>query len=99
MAPRHPASPTRRKARPRRSQPKLSYADRVDSLAAGRERRMSEVLSLRRQSAAQASFADRAHALLTQRWAKASWHAREGILRAVDWLLHMERMRRGASAD
>ena len=95
MAPRHATAPARR---PRRSEPKLSYADRVNSIAAGHERRMNEVLSLRREDAAPETFADRAHALLTQRWSKANWRARERILRAVDWLLHMERLHQKVSA-
>jgi hypothetical protein len=57
-----------------------------------RERKMAEIGSLRRQDHAPGSFVDKAEALLTSTWSKATWRSRENILRTVDWLLHMEQM-------
>jgi len=68
----------------------------VSSIASQREHRLSEIESLRRGGLLPATFVDKAHTLLTQRWSKATWHSRERLLRAVDWLLHMERTRRNA---
>jgi hypothetical protein len=64
---------------------------RVDAIVAQRDRRMMEIASLRRGSSSPASFIDKAQALLTSGWSKATWRSRAGILRAVDWLLQMER--------
>jgi hypothetical protein len=68
----------------------------VSAIASQREHRLSEIESLRRGGMVPATFVDNAHTLLTQRWSKATWHSREQLLRAVDWLLHMERTRRNA---
>jgi hypothetical protein len=85
--------------RPRNGRPKLNYATRVSSIASQRESRLSEIESLRRGGLAPETFVDKAQTLLTQRWSKATWRSREQLLRAVDWLLHMERVRRNTLAD
>jgi len=64
-----------------------------------RESRLSEIESLRRGGQVPEAFVDKAQALLTQRWSKATWRSREQLLRAVDWLLRMERARRNTLAD
>jgi hypothetical protein len=79
--------------RPRNGRPKLSYATRVDSIASQRESRLSEIEALRRAGLAPEAFVDKAQTLLTQRWSKATWRSRQQLLRAVDWLLRMERAR------
>jgi hypothetical protein len=84
--------------RQRNGRPKLSYATRVSSITSQRESRLSEIESLRRDGLASESFVDKAQALLTQRWSKATWRSREQLLRAVDWLLRMERTRRNKLA-
>ena len=83
---------------PRNGRPKLSYANRATSIASQRESRLSEIESLRRDGLASDSFVDKAQTLLTQRWSKATWRSREQLLRAVDWLLRMERARRNKLA-
>lgn len=85
--------------RPRSYGKRLSYATRVSSIASLRERRMNEIVSLRRDGPAPGSFVDKAQTLLTYRWSKATWRSRERILGAVDWLLRMERVHRKALAD
>jgi len=74
--------------------PNVRYAARVSSIAFERESRLSETESLRRGGLLPESFVDKAETLLTQRWSKATWRSREQLLRTVDWLLRMERMRR-----
>jgi hypothetical protein len=80
--------------RQRAGKPKLNYTARVNSIASQRESRLSEIESLRRSGLAPETFVDKAQTLLTQRWSKATWRSRERLLRTVDWLLRMERMRR-----
>jgi hypothetical protein len=70
----------------------------VSSITSQRESRLSEIESLRRDGLASESFVDKAQTLLTQRWSKATWRSREQLLRAVDWLLRMERARRNRVA-
>jgi hypothetical protein len=84
--------------RPRKGRPKLTYAIRVDSIASQRESRLGEIESLRRGGLAPETFVDKAQTLLTQRWSKATWRSREQLLRAVDWLLRMERARQNGLA-
>jgi hypothetical protein len=60
---------------------------------------LSEIESLRRSGLAPKSFVDKAQTLLTQRWSRATWRSREQLLRTVDWLLRMERLRRRTPAD
>jgi hypothetical protein len=84
--------------RPRNGRPKLNYATRANSIASQRASRLSEIESLRRDGLASESFVDKAQTLLTQRWSKATWRSREQLLRAVDWLLRMERARQNGLA-
>jgi hypothetical protein len=77
----------------------LSYATRASSITSQRENRLSEIESLRRSALTPETFVDKAQTLLTQQWSKATWRSREQLLRAVDWLLHMERVRRSTLAD
>src|SRR5215468_3763315 len=85
--------------RPRTVEPKCSYVARVSSIASQRESRLSEIESLRRAGLAPEAFVDKAQTLLTQRWSKATWRSREQLLRAVDWLLRMERARQNTLAN
>ena len=55
---------------------------------------MNEILSLRRKGRVPGSFVEKAITLLTYDWSRATWRSRDGILRTVDWLLRMERVRR-----
>jgi len=84
--------------RPRTGRPKVSYATRASSIASQRESRLSEIESLRRGSPVTESFVDKAETLLTQRWSRANWRSREQLLRTVDWLLRMERVRQSTLA-
>ena len=84
--------------RPHGGRPKLSYATRASSITSQRESRLSEIESLRRDGLSPETFVNKAQTLLTQRWSKATWRSREQLLRAVDWLLRMERARRNKLA-
>jgi len=83
---------------PRTGEPKRSYVAHVSSITSQRESRLSKIESLRRGGLAPENFVDKAQTLLTQRWSKATWRSRVQLLRTVDWLLLMERLRRSALA-
>jgi hypothetical protein len=83
---------------PHSAEPKPRYATRASAITEQRDRRMSELQSLG-DGLTPGSFADKARTLLTHRWARATWRSRENILRTVDWLMQMERVRRGATAE
>ena len=72
---------------------RLSYAHRLNAIAQERERRLAEIRSLAGPGPMPASFAYKAQRLLTLGWARASWRSRAEILRTVDWLLDLERVR------
>ena len=72
------------------------YKDRVAAIRQQRERLMAEISLLTKTHVGADSFVRKALTLLTVGWGRASWRARADLLRSADWLLNMERMRRGA---
>ena len=68
------------------------YTDRIEAIQAQRERQMAEIRLLTKLPNA-GTFARKAETLLTVGWGRASWEAREEILRTVNWLLEIERGR------
>ena len=75
---------------PRRARRKLDYGARTSAIVSARTQKMREIDALRRDNPDAGNFALKAQTLLTRDWSKASWHARENILRTVTWLLRME---------
>jgi hypothetical protein len=57
---------------------------------------MDEIARLRSACAAPAEFLDKARALLTRHWGKATWSARERLLTTASWLVEIERRQQGA---
>jgi hypothetical protein len=60
-----------------------------------RNRLVGELMRLREVCAEPAGPVQTALILLTSKWAAANWRARERLITAADWLLHLE-SRRGA---
>ena len=75
-----------------RARPKVNYAGHASAIEAARTQKMREIDSFRAANRDARSFAGKAQTLLTRDWSKASWRARESILRTVAWLLRMEKV-------
>jgi hypothetical protein len=58
-----------------------------------RTRLFAELTMLRELRGPSARAIETARLLLTRSWAKASWRAREQLLRAADWLIRLEHNR------
>jgi hypothetical protein len=59
---------------------------------------MEEIARLRSDRDRPADFLDKARSLLTRHWGKASWSAREGLLKSAGWLLEVERLHGSATS-
>ena len=73
----------------RRRRVRLSQHD----IALQRERLLTEIKILSEQEQSQIVIAHKARVLLSTAWFKATWAGKQDILRAVDWLLRLERRR------
>ena len=62
-------------------------------IALQRERLLTEIKILSEQEQSQIVIAHKARVLLSTAWFKATWAGKQDILRAVDWLLRLERKR------
>jgi hypothetical protein len=62
-------------------------------IALQRERLLTEITILSEQEQSQVIIAHKARVLLSTAWFKATWAGKQDILRAVDWLLRLERKR------
>jgi hypothetical protein len=62
-------------------------------IAFQRERLLTEITILSEQESSQVVIAHKARVLLSTVWFKATWAGKQDILRAVDWLLRLERKR------
>jgi hypothetical protein len=58
-----------------------------------RERFLTEIQILSEQETSQVVFAHEARVLLGTAWFQATWSGEQDILRAVDWMLRLERKR------
>jgi hypothetical protein len=58
-----------------------------------RERLLTEIQILSEQETSQVVFARKARVLLGTAWFQATWSGKQDILRAVDWMLRLERER------
>jgi hypothetical protein len=58
-----------------------------------RERLLTEIQILSEQETSQVVFARKARVLLGTAWFQATWSGKQDILRAVDWMLRLERKR------
>jgi hypothetical protein len=65
----------------------------VNSILTRRERLVAEVLELRHSETSK--LTENAQQLLTRWWSAANWNAREELLRSADWLIRVEKKRRG----
>ena len=59
---------------------------------------MDEIARLRSARDAPAEFLDKARALLTRHWGKATWSAREDLLKTAGWLVEVERLHGSATS-
>lgn len=75
-----------------RSSPRRQTRRAIDAILARREQLMREVAELRGPDASSA-FVANAQQLLTRWWSRASWDAREELLKNVEWLVRVERRR------
>jgi hypothetical protein len=75
-----------------RSSPRRQTKRAIDAILARREQLMQEVTELRGPEASSAFIAN-AQQLLTRWWSRASWDAREELLKNVEWLVRVERRR------
>ena len=57
---------------------------------------MDEIASLHGARDAPADFLDKARALLTRHWGKATWSARERLLTTATWLIEVDRLHASA---
>jgi hypothetical protein len=73
----------------RRGRASADYNRRIDVLLSQRDALMNEITVIRSLGRAPSPLINKADALLTRFWAKATWHAREEILRSARWLLTM----------
>jgi hypothetical protein len=58
-----------------------------------RERLLTEIQILSEQETSQVVFTRKARVLLRTAWFQATWSGKQDILRAVDWMLRLERKR------
>jgi hypothetical protein len=58
-----------------------------------RKRLLTEIQILSEQETSQVVFAHKARVLLDTAWFQATWSGKQDILRAVDWMLRLERKR------
>jgi len=77
-----------------RSAPPRKCSVDADSILERRSCLVAEVARLRQDGAS--PLTDNAQQLLTRWWASAGWAAREQLLRTVQWLIQLERNRRGS---
>ena len=72
--------------------PRRTARAREAGILARRDRLVAEVALLRRRGEP-SKFIDNAEQLLTRWWSRASWNAREELLKSADWLVRLERRR------
>jgi hypothetical protein len=65
---------------------------KIDGILAKRAQLIEE-LRLLRDRGESSKFVDNAQQLLTRWWARASWSAREELLKSAEWLLRLEKNR------
>jgi hypothetical protein len=63
---------------------------RMNSIVTRRLGLVSELAVLRQQGA-ESKFMDNAQQLLTRWWSRASWDAREELLKSADWLIRLQK--------
>ena len=77
-----------------RRAPQRTPRAREAGILARRDRLVAEVALLRRRGEP-SKFIDNAEQLLTRWWSRASWNAREELLKSADWLVRLEKRRAG----
>jgi hypothetical protein len=75
-----------------RRAPQRTARAREAGILARRDRLVAEVALLRRRGEP-SKFIDNAEQLLTRWWSRASWNAREELLKSADWLVRLEKRR------
>lgn len=75
-----------------RAKPRRQTRRVVDAILARREQLMAELAEMRGPNVGSV-FVANAHQLLTRWWSRATWDAREELLRNVEWLVRVERRR------
>ena len=66
---------------------------RIDSILSQRGRLIAELIALRGRGC-NSRHVENALQLLTRWWCRASWSAREDLLKSADWLVRLERTER-----
>ena len=72
--------------------------DRRAAITQRRSCLMDEIARLASARDAPAEFLDKARALLTRHWGKATWSARERLLTTAAWLIEVDRLHASAPA-
>ena len=87
--------PARRPATPDASRRVGTFSRRrIDAILSQRGRMIAELAALR-EGDRKSKHLENALQLLTRWWCKASWSAREGLLRSAGWLVRLERTEQG----
>jgi hypothetical protein len=67
-----------------------SSRQKIDNILRQRERLIAEMMQLCDRGQA-SKFIDNAQVLLSRLWSRASWDARDELLKSADWLIRLER--------